>query len=99
MILSQVFPARLERTVPIRALVLPRVVDAPDSRLRAAAKGQALLALGPSSLLQIPSPGALGFERLTQLVESVPTYSLEIGTDLASIPKRMEELLTKAAAS
>jgi hypothetical protein len=53
-ILSHVFPERLERCASIRAVVLPRVVDAPESRIRSASKGQALLTLGPSSLIEIP---------------------------------------------
>jgi len=94
-LLSQVFPERLERAVPIRALVLPRVVNAPEARPRAASKGEALLALGPSSLLQIPNRGlgVCGFNKLADLVERIPCFWLEVGADLMSIPTRLENLL------
>jgi hypothetical protein len=92
-ILSHVFPERLERVAPIRAVMLPRVMDTSESRIRPASRGQVLLALGPSSLIEIPSRGMDGFARLAQLVEQVPTYWLELGRNLDSIPRRVEELL------
>ena len=94
-ILSHIFPQRLKQVAPIRAVMLPRVVDVSESRLRPVSKSQALLALGPSSLLEIPSRGMTGFAKLAQLVEQIPTYCLELGSDLGSIPACIEELLTK----
>ncbi len=100
-ILSQIFPERLERTVPIRALALLRVIDSPKAKLRSASKGEALLALGPSSLLQIPNRGLgiHGFNRLAQLVERVPCFWLEVGSDFESIPHRVGELLAEVSPS
>lgn len=100
-ILSQVFPEQLQRVVPIRALALLRVADVPKPKFRPASKGEALLALGPSSLLQIPNRGlgVLGFKRLGELVESVPCYWLEVGGDLGLIAQQVKELLAKAIPS
>ena len=95
-LLSQVCPGQLHRFAPIRALVLPRVAHAPDSRLQPASKGQALLALAPSSILAlVPSPGEHGLDRLVRLVEHVPAYRLELGYDLQQIPNCVEQLLAK----
>jgi len=96
-ILSRVFPERLERAVPIKVLILPRVVDTQCPEFRPASKRDTLLALGPSSLLQIPNNGlgALGFDRLAQLVERVPCYWLEVGNDLRLVAPCVDELLTK----
>jgi hypothetical protein len=100
-ILSQVFPERLKRTVPIQMLALLRVADTPRPRFRPASKGEALLALGPSSLLQIPNRGlgVRGFNRLAQLVEQVPCYWLEVTGDLRSIANGVDELLARASSS
>ena len=100
-ILSEIFPERLKKTVPIRILALLRVVDNGRPRFRPASKGEALLALGPSSLLQIPNRGlgTRGFERLAQLVEQVPCYWLEVAGDLSSIANGVDELLTRASPS
>ena len=94
-VLSQVFPERLERSVPIRALALVRAGIASESRFRKASKGEALLAVGPSSLLQIPNRGlgVRGFTKLAQLVECVPCYWLETAGDLTSIAGCVKQLL------
>ena len=97
-VLSRVFPERLTRTAVIRVLVLPRIVDSAKPKFYAATKGEALLALGPSSLLQIPSRrlGVRGFHQLAELVDRVPCYWLELGRDRESIPQCVEEILGKA---
>lgn len=94
-ILSTIFSERLERAVPIRAVALVRVGDSPRARLCPASKGETLLALGPSSLLQIPNRplGTRGLDRLAKLVERVPCYSVEAGSDLPSVAHCIEELL------
>jgi len=94
-ILSQISPERLERVAPITVLIYVHVTNNPGARIRSASKAEALLALGPSSLFQIPSRGRNTFTKLTELIESVPTYCLETGEDLQSIPRCVEELLEK----
>ncbi len=95
-LLSEVCPQQLDRFAPIRALVLPRIAHAPDSRLQPASKGQAVLALVPSSILAlVPSPGERGLDRLIRLVEHVPVYWMELGYDLQQIPGCIAQLLAK----
>jgi hypothetical protein len=96
-ILSRVFPERLKRFIPIRALALLRVADSPKPRFRPASKGEALLALGPSSLLQIPNRrlGVPGFRRLAELVERIPCFWLEVGSDVSATPNCVEEILAQ----
>ncbi|MGH7834310.1 MAG: hypothetical protein ACREQK_11745 [Candidatus Binatia bacterium] len=98
--LSQIVPYRFERDVPIRALVLPRIVDKSNPSFRPASKGEALLALGPSSFLEIPNRGlgVRGLEKIAQLIERVPCFWLETNKDLASIPHRVQEILSAARA-
>lgn len=99
-LLSQVFPNRLARCAPIRALALPRVSNGSGTRFRPASKAEVLLALIPNSLFTpIPRPGPHGFQRLAQLVDAVPRYWLELGRDLTQIPRRVEELLAEVTRS
>lgn len=99
-LLSDLFPKRLERIAPIRVLALPRVVDSSQSRIRPASKGEGLREIAPTSLFGVtPRPGARGFKRLAQLVERIPSYWLELGRDLSQIPQRVEELLALATRS
>jgi hypothetical protein len=94
-ILSQVFPARLTRAATIQAIVFPLVGAAGDARLRPMSKGAALLSLAPSSLLQIPNRqlGAAGFDALSRLVERLPCFQMLVGSDFASIPRCLDELI------
>jgi len=96
-LLSQVFPRRLLRSAPIKAVALATVTDRRQTQIRPATKGEALLALAPSSLMTgIESSGASGFDRLARLVDQVDCYWLDLGSDTGSIPRRVEEILTKA---
>jgi hypothetical protein len=93
-ILSQVFPERLRTHISIQAVVLPRVADGQESWFGGIPKGQALLAMAPSSLIEIPSRGMEGFARLAQLVEQVPTFEMRLGRDLETIPECVDKLIT-----
>ena len=96
MLLADVAPARLKPSVPIRALALPRIVDAPVTRIRPVSKAVALRMIAPSSLLMIPiGPGKQGFDKLSRLVARVPTFWLELGRDLDEIPCRVDELIAR----
>jgi hypothetical protein len=97
--LLDVFPERLESAAEIRALALPRVVDADRSRICPASRSEALLRLAPSSLLMFLSPAASGLERMARLVQQVPSYWLELGRDVSTIPARVDELLAEATSS
>jgi hypothetical protein len=95
---DQVFPAQLERCVPICAIAFPRVSETQHTSLHPIPKGQALLRLAYGSL-RIPARGrAYGLDRLGELVAGVPTYWLELGRDLTQIPGRVAEWLDGVAA-
>lgn len=95
--LSEVLPSGLSRKTRIRAVALPRVVGAPTPRLRPATKVEALLRLAPSSLILLPFAGVAAgeFEKLSRFLQAVPTYWLELGTDMEAIPDRIVEILER----
>jgi hypothetical protein len=95
-ILSQIYPERLKQAVPIRALVIPHISDTEDTLLQPTSKREAFLSLAPSSLFQIPHQrlGIGGFASLAQLVEQIPCFRLELGNNLASIPRRLHEIFS-----
>ena len=76
-----------------------RVGDVRDVRVRPASKMEAMLALGPNSLFQIPSRGSVGFDVLTDLVEQVPCFHMELGNVLEDIPRCTDELLAEVIRS
>jgi hypothetical protein len=92
--LHQHFPERVCRELPLKAILLPRVTDGKPARLRPARRAEALLALAPSTLFQLPGAGADALRRMAELVLAVPAYQLEVGSDLAAIPHVIQELLS-----
>ena len=98
-LLSNVLPEGLSRKARIRAVALPRVVDADRPSLRPASTIEALLRLAPSSLILLPYAGtfAAEFEKLSVFLEDIPKYWLELGRGMDEIPDRIAELLERHA--
>lgn len=92
MYLHRDYRDRLASEVRLRALLLPRVVDTAESRVRRASKAQALMAIAPTSVMFLPRPNKAAFGRLTALVEALPCYWLELGQRLELIPSAVDEL-------
>ena len=93
-LLSQVPTIEFMSACRIHAILLPRVTANPTSSFREVSRGEALLALAPTSLLVGDrSSGREGFEKLASLVEGAPCYRLEIGTRLSDIPRAVANVL------
>jgi hypothetical protein len=98
-ILATTFPGRLRRSVSVRALAICSPAEGAESRMEPVSRGEALLALASSSLLEIPSRGKSGFATLTELVERMPCWSLELGTDLGTLPRCVSQILARSNGS
>ncbi len=71
---------------------------AAGAHLSPVSRAEALRTLVPSSLLMLPfMPARRGFDALVCLVERVPSHRLEMGSDLETIPARVNELLDSLA--
>jgi hypothetical protein len=92
-LIPQVFPNRTAATAPMRLLLLPRVSDNPDTCIRPATKGQALMRLAASSLLWIPHAREAGMDLMARFVESVPCCWIELGRDLDTIAPQIDRAL------
>jgi hypothetical protein len=90
--LTPIDAARMAARVPITAVVLPRIVDRPDTTFRPASRGQALLSMAPSSIMSLPIVNHDAMERVAGLIESVPSYWLELGRDVGAIPGAVNAL-------
>ena len=88
-------PQALRRGLPVRAILLPRVTGRPETRLRDATPAASLAALAPTTVFQLPGYGPRTFENIGRLVQQVPSYWLECGTDLARIPVVIAEALAR----
>ena len=96
-LLSDVLPDGLSRKAQIRAVALPRVVDAERPSVRPATTIEALLRLAPSSLILLPYAGVAAgeFEKLSTFLENIPKYWLELGRSMDEIPDRIGEILER----
>jgi hypothetical protein len=94
--LSRLFSERMERSVTISVVALPRVVDSDETSFRPALNGEALLAMAPTSLMFLPGASARSLDKLSNLVERVPCYWLELGRDVDRIPDAVRRMMAAA---
>lgn len=78
---------------PLRAIVVPTVTGRPETTFERTSAAQALLALAPSTLFQLPNSGNGAFQSLTQLVRTLPCFRLNLGTRFETIPPAIRALL------
>jgi len=92
--LYQHYPQKLTRELPIRAILVPHIRGRVATTLVPTAPGPTLRALAPSTLLQVPGAGPAAFTAMARLVQQVPAYRLEVGTDLTQVPALITQLLS-----
>lgn len=85
--LHQHYPEKLTSGFPIRAILLPQVTGEKDTKLSSVSSMSALRALAPSTMLQLSGTGKSEFQSMANLVKQVPSYCLELGTELSQIPQ------------
>jgi len=88
------YPEKIVAGFPIRAVLVPAVTEQKETRLRRTTSVNALKALAPSSLLQVPGAGQRKFQTLAKLVKCVPCFMLELGSDITAIPAVIARVLT-----
>ena len=91
--IGELYPEQIKRTARVCALVLPRLAGGKETHLEPASRTQALTYLARTSLMSPFGIGRRRFERITQLLGSIPCYWLELGHDLATIPPVIDELI------
>jgi hypothetical protein len=96
--LAEVFPGSLRRSVSIAAIMVPRVMHRPETTYRRASKIEALFAIAPTSVMFLPRPSQKAFDRVAELVERVPAYWLELGSDIDKIPDAVKALAAEVSA-
>jgi hypothetical protein len=89
----QHYPDSTATDFPLRAVLLPKVTDRVRPRLVEAPPAAALAALAPSTIFQLHTAGQDALERMTQMAKRLPSFVLELGSDIAAIPKPISDLL------
>jgi hypothetical protein len=78
---------KLIDSFPLRALLVPVITGGVETSIELCSSQEALIALAPSTLSQLPSSGATDLRFLGNLARGLPCYRIRLGTDLARIPE------------
>ena len=96
-LLAEHFPESIVRGLPLRAVLVPRVTGFPATTLRQGSPAQSLMAVAPSTLLQLSATRESSMRMMSAFVQAVPNFVLELGTDFAAIPGVLRSLLKELA--
>jgi len=93
----RVMPRALASSLPIRAVLVPRIRGG-HARLRPASAGEALLALAPSTTFQMPFDGGRVIAALAAVARAVPAFALDVGDDPSELAQAVDRVLDALAA-
>ncbi len=86
-------PDSILRSFPLRGIVVPRIVEGGAHSIEQIPKSDALRALAPSTLFQMPGDQAKSLARLASIVRQLPCWSLSVGKNPAQALSRLEQLI------
>lgn len=78
---------------PVRAILLPKVTGSLDSKTVQVSAARAMKAMAPSTLLTLYGESSNAFRRISEFVSAVPSFRLELGTDIDRIPRAIDDML------
>jgi hypothetical protein len=96
--LARDVPERITAGLPLRALLLPTVTGGAATRAVPTTAARALLGVAPSTVLQLPGHSERSLRAMKRLVEQVPAFRLDLGTNVSAIPDVVSALLTDLGA-
>ena len=89
-------PASLVDSMPLRAILVPRIVDRRDTEILPAPASLAFKALAPSTVFQLPGNAHGAFRALAEMTRRTPAFEIRLGSDIASIPAVIATFLSRA---
>jgi hypothetical protein len=96
--LDEIWPDRVVAGMPLRAIVVPRVTGQTTTRLEPCSPFEALVAMLPSTVAQLPASSNEDCDRMVALAERLPAYVLHLGTDIRGVSAALIALLKESAA-
>lgn len=90
---GQHLPHKLQNGFPLKAILLPTVTSNIDTKTSPVSAGEALRSLVPTTLFQLPGAAEQAFRRMTRLVQQLPCYRLELGSDIKASPGVILDLI------
>lgn len=91
--LHDYFPQRIITSLPIQAILLPQVTGRVDTAVTPASARDSLSALLLSTMHQLAGADDRTIMMISQFVNALPSYHLELGSDLEQIPAMIRKIL------
>jgi hypothetical protein len=91
--LDEIWPDRVVAGIPLRAIVVPRISGQATTRFEPCSAFDAVVAMLPSTVAQLPAATHEDCDRMVALAEKLPAYLLHLGTDIRGIPAALTSLL------
>jgi hypothetical protein len=92
----QHFPEQTTSGFPLSAVLVPRVrAGQRESAIVETSRAAAFSALAPSTMIQLHTADRAVFTAMSKLVERVPCYGLELGSDVTAIPVVIRDFLAR----
>ena len=95
----KLFPNRIQSTAKLAAIMIPRIVENGPTRIVPASKLQAMIALSPTTLFQLPLAAHDKLSAFKSIIETTPCYFLELGLPMTDVPNVLKEFLTRFISS
>lgn len=91
--ITQHAPRAVLRSLPLLAIVATKIVSGSACNAEALTPGEALRALAPSTLFQLPGDWRQSFTRMSALIRNIPCWRLYIGGDPSAAQPLLEAII------
>lgn len=88
-------PERMCSTLPVRAILLPRVTGRHETRIVRTTSAAGLAGAAPSTVFQLAGSGPEGFHNIGKFIKKVPSFVLELGENPEEICQAIRRLLSE----
>ncbi len=88
------FPEKTLKKFPLKTIIIPKLTGNPSPRIEKIPPASGLLALGPSTVFQLPGFKEKTFRNLSEVVKKVPCYTLELSRDRNTNASVLSRFLT-----
>lgn len=93
--MSDLFPDQVRTKARLKAIFIPRITGGP-TRIVPASGAEALLAIAPTTLLQLPWAETRKLSAFRTIIGKVPCFFLELGPEIRLIPEVVKDFLRSA---
>ncbi|WP_338605184.1 hypothetical protein [Desulfoferula mesophila] len=91
------FDGQIIAQSPLKAILIPVVMDQEHTKILPAGPAAGLAALAPSTIFQLPGSGRQSLRNIAELVQRVPCYSLRLGRDLAGVAETIRRFIANSS--